>query len=75
MSAVPSGQSLTGEQRPGLHGLQGGLVRVPPFGDQQGARRPGRSKKYAFASWSDGGAQVHTVVAPVAATTYTARFR
>ena len=33
------------------------------------------SKSYNFQSWSDGGAQTHTVVAPATATTYTARFR
>jgi hypothetical protein len=32
-------------------------------------------KTYAFASWSDGGAQTHNIVAPSVATTYTARFR
>jgi glucose/arabinose dehydrogenase len=32
-------------------------------------------KTYAFQSWSDGGAQTHNIVAPAAATTYTARFR
>lgn len=30
---------------------------------------------YVFASWSDGGAQTHTIIAPAAATTYTARFK
>jgi glucose/arabinose dehydrogenase len=30
---------------------------------------------YIFSSWSDGGAQTHTIVAPAGATTYTARFR
>jgi PKD repeat protein/glucose/arabinose dehydrogenase len=33
------------------------------------------SKSYLFQSWSDGGAQTHTITAPAAATTYTARFR
>jgi glucose/arabinose dehydrogenase len=33
------------------------------------------SKTYTFTSWSDGGAQTHNIVAPSAATTYTARFR
>ena len=32
-------------------------------------------KTYAFVSWSDGGAQTHTIVAPATGTTYTARFR
>jgi glucose/arabinose dehydrogenase/PKD repeat protein len=32
-------------------------------------------KSYNFSSWSDGGAQAHGIVAPAAATTYTARFR
>jgi len=32
-------------------------------------------KSYSFASWSDGGAQTHTIVAPATAATYTARFR
>jgi PKD repeat protein len=32
-------------------------------------------KTYAFVSWSDGGAQTHSIVAPATATTYTARFR
>jgi glucose/arabinose dehydrogenase len=31
-------------------------------------------KSYVFQSWSDGGAQSHTIVAPATATTYTARF-
>jgi hypothetical protein len=33
------------------------------------------SKSYSFTSWSDGGAQTHTIVAPSQATSYTARFR
>ncbi len=33
------------------------------------------NKRYTFASWSDGGAQSHTIVAPAGATTYTARFK
>jgi hypothetical protein len=32
-------------------------------------------KAYSFSSWSDGGAQTHSITAPAAATTYTARFR
>jgi hypothetical protein len=32
-------------------------------------------KTYTFSSWSDGGAQTHTITAPATATTYTARFR
>jgi glucose/arabinose dehydrogenase/PKD repeat protein len=32
-------------------------------------------KQYVFASWSDGGARTHGVVAPAVATTYTARYR
>jgi glucose/arabinose dehydrogenase len=30
---------------------------------------------YQFSSWSDGGAATHTITAPAAATTYTAKFR
>jgi len=33
------------------------------------------TKRYVFASWSDGGAQSHTIVAPAAPTTYTARYK
>jgi glucose/arabinose dehydrogenase len=33
------------------------------------------NKTYTFASWSDGGAQTHDVIAPATATTYTARFQ
>jgi hypothetical protein len=33
------------------------------------------SKTYIFSSWSDGGAQTHTITAPATAATYTARFR
>jgi glucose/arabinose dehydrogenase/PKD repeat protein len=33
------------------------------------------NKPYVFVSWSDGGAQAHSIVAPPVATTYTARFR
>jgi glucose/arabinose dehydrogenase len=32
-------------------------------------------KTYNFSSWSDGGAQTHVIIAPAAATTYSARFR
>jgi PKD repeat protein len=32
------------------------------------------NKTYTFSSWSDGGAQTHTIVAPATAATYTARF-
>ena len=32
-------------------------------------------KNYTFASWSDGGAQTHNIVAPATATTYSARYR
>jgi len=32
-------------------------------------------RSYGFASWSDGGAQTHGIVAPAVATTYTARYR
>ena len=34
-----------------------------------------RGKTYAFVSWSDGGAQTHTIRAPSAATTYTATYQ
>jgi hypothetical protein len=34
-----------------------------------------RGKNYAFVSWSDGGAQTHTIRAPSTATTYTATFQ
>ena len=33
------------------------------------------NKPYTFASWSDGGAQTHTIVAPAGPTTYTARYK
>jgi PKD repeat protein/glucose/arabinose dehydrogenase len=33
------------------------------------------NKQYTFTSWSDGGAQTHTIVAPATATTYTARYK
>jgi PKD repeat protein len=34
-----------------------------------------RRKTYAFVSWSDGGAQTHTIRAPATSATYTARYR
>jgi glucose/arabinose dehydrogenase len=34
-----------------------------------------RGKNYTFVSWSDGGAQQHTITAPTANTTYTATFQ
>jgi PKD repeat protein len=37
--------------------------------------QPKGGKSYSFASWSDDGAQTHTIVAPATAATYTARFR
>jgi hypothetical protein len=33
------------------------------------------AKTYQFVSWSDGGAQTHTVTAPATSRTYTAKFR
>ncbi len=35
----------------------------------------GGTIRYLFVSWSDGGAQAHTITAPGASTTYTANFR
>jgi PKD repeat protein len=32
-------------------------------------------KSYTFSSWSDGGAQTHTIIAPATATTFTARYK
>ena len=32
-------------------------------------------QQYVFVSWSDGGAQTHTIVAPAGPTTYTARYK
>ena len=34
-----------------------------------------RGKNYAFVSWSDGGAQAHTITAPSTPTTYTATYQ
>jgi hypothetical protein len=34
-----------------------------------------RGKTYTWVSWSDGGAQNHTITAPSTATTYTATYR
>jgi glucose/arabinose dehydrogenase len=34
-----------------------------------------RGKNYVFVSWSDGGAQTHTITAPSTATTYTATYQ
>jgi hypothetical protein len=34
-----------------------------------------KNKTYNFVSWSDGGAQSHTIVAPATARTYTASYR
>ena len=34
-----------------------------------------RGKNYVFVSWSDAGAQTHTIRAPSTATTYTATFQ
>ena len=35
---------------------------------------PNQQTRYVYASWSDGGAQTHTITTPAAATTYTASF-
>ena len=32
-------------------------------------------RQFTFRSWSDGGAQTHTIVTPAANTTYTARYQ
>ena len=37
--------------------------------------QPKGGKTYQFVSWSDGGAQTHTITAPSTARTYTARFK
>jgi hypothetical protein len=34
-----------------------------------------RGKNYVFVSWSDGGAQTHTIRAPATSATYTATYR
>jgi glucose/arabinose dehydrogenase len=34
-----------------------------------------KNRRFQFSSWSDGGAQTHTITTPVANTTYTARFQ
>jgi hypothetical protein len=34
-----------------------------------------RGKNYTFVSWSDGGAQTHTIRAPATPATYTATYR
>jgi hypothetical protein len=33
-----------------------------------------KGKTYSFASWSDGGAQTHDIIAPASAQTYNASF-
>ena len=37
--------------------------------------QPKGGKTYQFISWSDGGAQTHSITAPTTAKTYTARFK
>jgi glucose/arabinose dehydrogenase len=70
LAANPTGLQLRLDGQPvstpysfvGVEGIQRTLEAVSP----QGA--------LAFASWSDGGARVHTISTPVANTTYSARF-
>jgi glucose/arabinose dehydrogenase len=50
----------------GVEGIQRRLEAVSP----QGAA----GTSWVFASWSDGGARIHTISTPIANTTYTARF-
>ena len=83
----PKTTVLTFQTTPG--GMQlvvGGTTATAPFsrtvivGSQNGVSAPstqgkGTQQTYFFQSWSDGGAQTHTIVAPAAATTYGARYR
>jgi glucose/arabinose dehydrogenase/PKD repeat protein len=50
--------------------IQGSTNTISAITPQTKAR-----KSYTFTSWSDGGAQTHTITAPTVNTTYTARFR
>ncbi|MBX3618742.1 MAG: PQQ-dependent sugar dehydrogenase [Rhizobacter sp.] len=73
LATQPPGLSVTLDGQPvtGPHTFTGvqGVERDLAAADQVlGGRR------YAFASWSDGGAAAHTVSTPAATTTYTATF-
>ncbi len=82
----PRTVSLTFQSNPGGLSLTvGGSTAKAPFtrtvivGSTNSISAPTPQKKgsktYQFASWSDGGAQTHNVIAPATSQTYTARYR
>ena len=75
IATVPSGLQVTvdgtGYTSPAtLNWVPGSSHTVSISTPQSG----GSGTQYVFASWSDGGAQSHTITAPASSTTYTANF-
>jgi glucose/arabinose dehydrogenase len=74
LTTQPAGLEVTldGQPQPtpltitGVVGMERELGAITP--QSQGATQ------YRFSTWSDGGAEIHRIVTPAAATTYTARF-
>ena len=65
--AVGSSQATTPFSRTVIVGSNNSVSAISP---QTLGRKP-----YKFASWSDGGAQTHNVVAPTSTATYTATYK
>ncbi len=72
---IPGGLELTAERDRSEGDVQPHGDRGIDQHDQCPVPQNKGKKSYNFASWSDGGAQTHTIAAPATATTYTARFR
>jgi hypothetical protein len=75
LAASPSGPGLTLDGQP--VSTPHTFVGVVRTFRTIGAPSPQASGKfrYTFRSWSDGGAQTHTITTPAAGTTYTASFK
>jgi len=74
LATVPAGLALTLDGQPvaSTPNTFTGVVGIER--DVGAAAQNLNGRRYAFASWSDGGAATHTVATPAANTTYTATF-
>ena len=72
LATVPPGLALTLDGQPMVQPTVTGVVGIER--DLGAAAQNFGGRRYAFASWSDGGSATHTVSTPVADTTYTATF-
>ncbi len=75
LAATPSGPQVTLDGQPQITPVSflGVVGMIRTIGAASPQTISGR--QFTFRSWSDGGAQTHTIVTPAANTTYTARYQ